>query len=223
MEKKREENAPTTQPCEAPRTCLRAAHHRMGELGPGGIAVGVVGVEAKGWTPANAAAQRSSHTTTSHERGAHESRGHAHHHHCTSGFTRRCSCCSAISACNACSASCSRRNPSRRRDICRRKEISRCRPSMGSERWRAVSGDNAGSGLNWPALTLRQRRRRAGVVLRMGGLLLGGRGPGHFWPDALPALGPILLTRESAIRKRFDLRAVLHGHRSFAGGHLANE
>ena len=194
MEEKREENAPTTQPCEAPRTCLRAAHHRMGELGPGGMAVGVVGVEAKGWTPANAAAQWSSHTTTCHERGAHESRGHAPHQLCSGGLACRCECRSRISACNACSASCSRRNSSRRRDICSRKEIPCCKPSMGSERWRAELGDNAGSCLNWPALTLRQHRRRAGVVLRMGGLLLGGRGTGHLRPDALPAVRPVVPT-----------------------------
>lgn len=44
MEKKREKKAPTTQPCEAPRTCLCAAHHE-GEERPGGMPVGVVGVE----------------------------------------------------------------------------------------------------------------------------------------------------------------------------------
>lgn len=198
MENKSEEKAPTTKPCEAPRTCLRAAH-QWGQEWSGGMAEAVVGAKTKGRAPADVAAQWSSHTTTCHERGAHESRGHAHHHHCTGGLTRRCSCCSAISACNACSASCSRRNPSRRRDICSRKEISRCRPSMGSERWRAVSGDNAGSGLNWPVLTLRQRRRRAGVVLRMGGLQFRCRSSGHLRPDALPAVGPVITPGKGAV------------------------
>lgn len=45
MEEKREEKAPTTQPCEAPRTCLRVAHHEGENLLPGGMAFGVVGVE----------------------------------------------------------------------------------------------------------------------------------------------------------------------------------
>lgn len=41
METNREKKAPTTQACEAPRTCLRAAHHVGKEQKPGGMAVGV--------------------------------------------------------------------------------------------------------------------------------------------------------------------------------------
>lgn len=48
MEKRNEKNVPTTQPCEAPRTCLRAAHQVVKEPKPGGRAVGVLGVETKG-------------------------------------------------------------------------------------------------------------------------------------------------------------------------------
>lgn len=67
----RKEKRTTTQPHKAPRTCPRAAHHVKGlERGPGDAAWGVVG--AKGWAPADVAAQWSSHTTTCHERGAHE-------------------------------------------------------------------------------------------------------------------------------------------------------
>ncbi len=47
MEKRKEKKAPTTQPCETPRTCLRAAHHVGKEPKPGSRAVGVVGGESE--------------------------------------------------------------------------------------------------------------------------------------------------------------------------------
>ena len=70
MEKKREKKAPTPQPCEAPRTFPRAAHHVGENLTPGGMAEGEAGAK-QGWAPESMAAQWSSHTSNSHRKGAH--------------------------------------------------------------------------------------------------------------------------------------------------------